>query len=227
MGEPFIIYFYDKTTGHVVHMHRHSIRGQQVDCDDKILNMLLDQTGSGGAYEFLPQKVTDQKIENLGYTYTPLLITPMSYLKVDEAADKKLVPKPYIHITVNSPDATYKETKKWGYSSQKDFWEFPADGIKGMDLKVELRCFKDETCQRSSDDAKESKIEIPELQFRVSHGKLCNKHGRYDLKKNKTQCAWTLPDTSFDDAQVFAGDTHVDYVKSKFIASNTINVRAA
>lgn len=222
MADPLIIYFYDKTTGHVVHMHRHSIRGQQVNCDDKLLNLILDQTGPGGAHEFLAQKVEGQKIENLGHTYTPLLTTPMSYLKVEA---EKLVAKPYLHLTVNSPEAFHKETKKWGPSSEKEFWEFPADGLKSMDLKVELRCFRDETCQRQPDDPKESKIEIPEIQIHVSHGKLCRRHGRYDFKKNKTKCAWTLPDSSFDDAQIFAEDTHRDYVKSKFIASNTINVR--
>lgn len=220
------IYFYDKITGQVINCHSHHARRADrsgfdpVDADDELVARLLAQTGPGGAYEFLLQKVTDNKIENLGYVLETFKNASTSQLRIDTAKQKAaLSAKPYLHLTISSPEATLVGTER-----MLEKWSFDSDGETPLRLKVESRCFTDAECLRKVDDMKAADHSF-DVQAIVSHGRLKPKNGQYKLVNGTCEIEWILPNESIEDAKIFVRDFHTKYEKSEFVGSNTVTVR--
>jgi len=221
------IYFYDKITKKVINCHTHNERNESrsgfeiTDCTNELVQNLLDQTNPGGAYEFLIQKVTDQKIENLGYVLQNFQDTSTSHLIVDDKNPKntKLHPKPYLKLSVISDTAEFIEKKQ-----NTEFWSFDSDGQSPLRLKVETCFFGGANCLRQNEDQKDLKA-IYDIQVIVSHGRLNPKNGRFKLSQGEVEIEWILPDESIEAAKIFVRDLHTKYEKSDFIGSNTVSVR--
>lgn len=220
------IYFYDKITGQVINCHSHHARRADrsgfdpVDADDELVARLLAQTGPGGAYEFLLQKVTDNKIENLGYVLETFKNASTSQLRIDTAKQKAaLSAKPYLHLTINSLEATLVGTER-----MLEKWSFDSDGVTPLRLRVESRCFTDAECLRKEDDMKAADHSF-DVQAIVSHGRLNPKNGQYTLVNGECEIEWILPNESIEDAKIFVRDLHTKYEKSNFVGSNTVVVR--
>lgn len=221
------IYFYDKITKKVICCHSHNQRKEDrsgfeiTDCTEDLVQNLLSQTGPGEGYEFLVQKVTDQKLQNLGYVLQNYQDTSTSNLSVDDSVDKKrkLHPKPYLKLSVVSGTAQLIEAKK-----MNEFWSFDSDGQTPLTLKVECCCFENAECNRSQGDSKHLEA-IYDIQAVVSHGRLNPKNGIYKLNQGEALIEWLLPDESIERARIFVRDLHTEYERSEFIGSNTINVR--
>lgn len=224
------IYFYDKVTKKVINRHIHSQRTpdgtgfETVDCDDAFAQSITGQTGPGEAYEYLLQKVTDNDPSNLDYVLEPFIDVPTSQLTINSSLTTKAIePKPYLKLSVISPDATFIESRTFGISSSKDYWKFNSDGQKALQLKLEVCKFKDKRCKRNKADKKEKSLNKA-VHVVVTHGRLDQKNGRYDLAAGECLIDWVLPDESIHAAQIYVEDTHRNYEQSEHLCSNTINV---
>nr|BDD47568.1 hypothetical protein 2 [bacterium] len=230
MSEKNVVYFYDKQTKMVIHIWRHFDRvGQtndieQDDCTSEMVEDLKKRMKEGESWAFMLDLLTDNDINNLGCIHSPLLDTPMSYLCIDDSGvPLKLVPKPYLNLSVISADANHLKSDPWGPSSCKDCYTFETDGAKALEVKLQMCQFKDTECKRAKEDKKDPSFNKP-VQVYVTHGRLDKKNGRYNLVNGECTIKWVLPDESICDAQIYVGDTHKDYVNSPHLCSNTINV---
>lgn len=219
------IYFYDKITGKVINCHSHHARRSDgsgfdpADCDEELVQKLLAQTGPGGAYEFLLQKVTENKIENLGYVLEIFKNASTSQLCINATGEKAaLSSKPYLQLSLISPEATFLESER-----MLEKWSFDSDGETPLLLKVEARSFTDAECLRKDDDTKVG--HGFDIQAIVSHGRLNPKNGQYTLVNGECEIEWILPNESIEDAKIFVRDFHTKYEKSDFVGSNTVVVR--
>lgn len=230
MTDKCAAYFYDKQTKMIVHVWRHYQRIgktndiEQQDCTTEMVEAQKQQMKDGEPWAFILDLITDRNIDNLGCVHAPLLDTSMSYLCANDAVDPpQLIPKPYLKLSVISPDAVFIESKMLGSSSTKDHYTFDSDGIKELELTLEACDFSDTKCKRGKKDKKHKGLN-KKVRVYVTHGRLDRKNGIYDLTDGECIIKWLLPDQSITDAQIYAGDTHKEFVKSSHLCSNTINV---
>lgn len=230
MEEKNVAYFYDKKTKMVTHVWRHFQRVGKTneiveeDCTPEMVESHKGRMKEGEPWSYMLDRLTDRDVNNLGCVHAPFHDTPMSYLCVDESGPQpKLVPKPYLKLSVISADAEFLNSKSWGPSSRKDHYTFQSDGVKHLELKLEMLRSGDEKCKRKDTDKKD-KSANRKVRVYVTRGRLDKKDGIYELENGECQIKWLLPDESICDAQIFAGDTHRDYVNSPFLCSNTIDI---
>ncbi len=230
MEEKCVAYFYDKKTKMVVNVWRHSQRvGKtneiiQEDCTPEMVETHKSRMQDDEPWSYMRDRLTDKDIDNLGSIHVPLLETPMSYLRIDESGpEAKLIAKPYLKLSMVSPEATFIKSRSWGPSSSKDFYTFPSDGVTQLELKLEAFESEDYQCKRTDADQKCSEFDH-EVRVYVTRGRLDRKDGNYKLENGECAILWLLPDESICDAQIYVGHMHKDHVSAPYLCSNTINI---
>lgn len=230
MEEKCVAYFYDRKTGAVVHIWRHYQRvGKtseiiQEHCTSEMIESHKTLMKDGESWAFMLDLVSDRDLKNLGCVQAPLVEASMSYLHVDDSGpEPQLVAKPYLKLSVVSPEASFIKSQSWGPASQKDFYTFASDGMTRLKLKLEAFESVDHKCKRVSTDGKSSKFGH-QVRAYVTRGRLDQKDGMYKLKNGECAIFWQLPDESICDAQIYVGHTYKDHVSAPYLCSNTINI---